>query len=126
MSTKPDRRYTMRQVLVHAWFKGYQPPYKFPPEAYEDEEKEVTRELSKTPRHSAKGKGRSLGRALNLATVLEEEAERAELVPAGGDVEMALSTPMKKAKSAMVLRRSSRPNKGVPPKRLAGILTPGQ
>ncbi|KJA22248.1 hypothetical protein HYPSUDRAFT_54980 [Hypholoma sublateritium FD-334 SS-4] len=127
MSTQPMRRYTMRGVLMHAWFKEYQPPYKFPREAYEDEAKEVTRELSRTPRNGVKGKGRSLGRALNLSAVLEEEAEaaaRVASIPAGGDVEMALSTPMKKAKAATALRRSSRPNKGVPPKRLAGIRTP--
>ncbi len=47
----------MAQVLSHAWFKGYQFPHKFPQEAYEDEEKEVMRELSKTPRRNAKGKG---------------------------------------------------------------------
>ncbi len=51
------------------------------------------RELSKTPRRNAKGKGRSVGRALALATIMEKEVEeRANSVPAGGDVEMGLAT----------------------------------
>ena len=118
----------MAEVLLHAWFKGYQPPYIFPPEAYEAEEKEVMRELSKTPRRNAKGKGRSIGRALSLATITEQEAEEcAESTPAGGDVEMALATPMKNKKAAVVLRRSNRINKAAHPKRFLKVevlLTP--
>ncbi len=75
-----------------------------------------------------KGRGRSVGRALALATIMEQEVEeRANSVPAGGDVEMGLATPMKNKKAAMIPRRSNRINKTGPPKRFLKVevlLTP--
>ncbi len=75
LSTNPERRYTMPEVLAHAWFEGYESPHVFSPDEYEDEEMTVVRALTRAPRRGKKGRKRTLGRALNinLATVLEEE-----------------------------------------------------
>ena len=106
----------MREVLAHAWFERYESPHVFPQDEYEDEEMTVVRALTRTPRRGKKGKKRTLGRALNinLATVLEEEDPPHVLAAAStsavqdADADMALSTPMKNAKSAATPRRSAR------------------
>ncbi|KJA22242.1 hypothetical protein HYPSUDRAFT_661203 [Hypholoma sublateritium FD-334 SS-4] len=127
LSTNPERRYTMREVLAHAWFEGYKPPHVFPADAYEDEEMTVVRALTRTSRRGKKGKKRTLGRALNLnlAMVLEEEDPPHVLAAAssstvmGADVDMALSTPMKNAKPAATPFRPEH-NNGLTPKRYHG------
>lgn len=127
LTTNPKKRYTMREVLAHAWFKGYEPPHVFPQDAYEDEEMTVVRALTRTTRRGKKGKKRTLGRALNLnlAMVLEEEDPPHVLAAASSssvhdaDVDMPLSTPMKNAKRAATPYRPQR-NSGLTPKRYHG------